>query len=253
MCLNLDFAIDLTYMHQFPVSSAFALCTEEWVGVSRTVSGMSTLTLAVLIVLVVCAAALAGSIVAFSRTSLPMGEFAGGYVITMDPDGTLRESTIRPSDLTTLMLQQPTRKSTSVMTTGAAALNVTVSVVRCGQRRDWIVSTNAAGVVSVVNQTVLIDLTGTDVLVPSDMPLASSDVDYHVITARYYMAEANRDHVGALFIFPSNSSMVFYPEIINLTGKAPTYPVVPSQLGFDNFHANSTISISAAFTWFVSA
>lgn len=207
----------------------------------------------VIIAVVVSAVALTTSLVALGRTNMPIGNFIGGYLLAVTPSGTLHETTIKPDELTTFMGLATVQQSVSVLTTGAAALNVTASVVRHGRQRDWRISTTIPGVVTAVNQTLFINLTGTDVLVPSDMPLVPNDIDYYAITARYLVAELDRDHVGTLFVFPSNSSMIFYPTLIKSPRRINFYPLIPSPLGFTSFHFNRTISVSAAFTWFAAA
>lgn len=203
-----------------------------------------------ILVTLVSSAVLVTSILAYNRVHASLGDFEGGRVMALTEDGRLVETSMTPGALATFVSASkvaPVRTTASVMTSGAATLNVSVEVLRHDRRRDWRVWTVARANVTTLNTSLVINLSGTGVLLPSDAPAASPAAQFQVVPAQYVLEVYDQEYVGMLYIFPSNSTMIFRPTIV------ADGIIRASTIGFTSFHANEgLLTISGSATWFTS-
>lgn len=177
--------------------------------------------------------------------------YEGGRLATISPDGRVSESSVTVAAYAALTAA-PTRTRATLLTTGAAVLNVTVDLVRHGPLRSWNIWTEpgGSGIVTEVNTSIVIPLSGTDLLLPSDMPappLSTPDATqtYHMVPCSYRLTPPDRYHLCTLFYFPGNATLEVRAEKYD----AATATATTLEEGFDAYHFNATITIEAMNTW----
>lgn len=214
-------------------------------------AGPAVALMALIFSLVLLATGLAFAIVSYKATEATGSGIAStdSRVLGVDPaTGKFYETGFTVGDYAAFTAPATTKRA-SVLSSGAAVLNVTMEVVRQGKRRSWMLWTEGGGaLVTDANKTITIDFNGTGVLLESDMALlVPKKQNFEIVDCGYLLVEPVTLHACAVFVY-ANGTLVLTPVRIHDTlGAVPFY----NTLGFESYQLGKTIKVSANFNWIV--
>lgn len=143
------------------------------------------------------------------------------------------------------------RSVTSVTTTGAAALNVSIEVLRYDRLRSYTVTTSTPGAIASAN-VLVVPLAGTGVLDRTrDAPLLPADPEAGLPVACDYVSHDTDKQYGCLMlVFFHNASLVVTPLEL---GEIDTPPIKQPMAAatFPAAQVGAPITLAARFQWIV--
>lgn len=196
----------------------------------------------------VAIAAIATSSTIISTVSLPpiKGTVVGGRILKTTASGELVETEYGPSDLLSAVPETVTRV-TSIFSSGAGVLNFTVDVTRRGLYRAWTVS-SAVGTLN-VSDVLVVDLAGTGLLLPSDMPLLAEDDPVH-IAEMAFERNATEWFRGSVRIDGTAQRLTISPPYVVASGDKQDWHRIEGE-PFTGVLLNAPIAFRDTFSWYV--